>query len=86
LIVGGSTLIGSLGAMSPINPITMLVWSAVFNGIVAVPLMVGMMMIVTNRAIMGKFAASHLLATFGWLATLLMGIVVAALLLTTVTG
>jgi Mn2+/Fe2+ NRAMP family transporter len=72
--------------MTPINPITMLVWSAVFNGIVAAPLMVGMMLVVTNRKIMGKFAASRVLATFGWLATLLMGLVVAALLVTTLTG
>jgi Mn2+/Fe2+ NRAMP family transporter len=72
--------------MTPINPITMLVWSAVFNGIVAAPLMVGMMLVVTNRKIMGKFAASRVLATFGWLATLLMGVVVAALLVTTLTG
>lgn len=33
LIVGGATPIGSLRAMSPINPITMLVWSAVFNAL-----------------------------------------------------
>ena len=72
--------------MTPINPITMLVWSAVFNGIVAAPLMVGMMLVVTNRKIMGKFAASRVLATFGWLATLLMSVVVAALLVTTLTG
>jgi Mn2+/Fe2+ NRAMP family transporter len=72
--------------MTPINPITMLVWSAVFNGIVAAPLMVGMMLVVTNRKIMGKFAASRVLATFGWLATLLMGLVVAALLVTTLTS
>jgi Mn2+/Fe2+ NRAMP family transporter len=58
----------------------------VFNGIVAAPLMVGMMLVVTNRKIMGKFAASRVLATFGWLATLLMGVVVAALLVTTLTG
>jgi Mn2+/Fe2+ NRAMP family transporter len=50
------------------------------------PLMVGMMLVVTNRKIMGKFAASRVLATFGWLATLLMGVVVAALLVTTLTG
>jgi NRAMP (natural resistance-associated macrophage protein)-like metal ion transporter len=86
LLIGGAILIGVLGAMSPLDPITMLVWSAVFNGIVAVPLMVGMMLIVTNRKIMGKFAASRLLATFGWFATALMGLVVAALLFTTVAG
>jgi Mn2+/Fe2+ NRAMP family transporter len=54
LVIGGATLVGSLGAMTPINPITMLVWSAMFNGIVAAPLMVGMMLVVTNRRIMGE--------------------------------
>jgi NRAMP (natural resistance-associated macrophage protein)-like metal ion transporter len=86
LLIGGAMLLGSLGAMSPINPIAMLVWSAVFNGIVAVPLMTGMMIVVTNRKIMGRFAASRLLTIFGWLATALMAVVVAALLITTVTG
>ena len=84
LIIGGATLIGGLGAMIRINPITMLVWSAVFNGIVAVPLMVGIMLIVTNNAIMGKFAASRTLAIFGWLATLLMVAVVVAFFFTSV--
>jgi NRAMP (natural resistance-associated macrophage protein)-like metal ion transporter len=78
VIIGGATLIGAIGAMSPIDPITMLVWSAVFNGIVAVPLMIGMMLVITNTDIMGKFAASRTLAVFGWLATLLMTVVVAA--------
>jgi NRAMP (natural resistance-associated macrophage protein)-like metal ion transporter len=85
-LIGVATLLGGLGAMSPINPITMLVWSAVFNGIVAVPLMVGMMIVVTNPKIMGSFAASRLLAIFGWLATLLMGVVVAAFFLTSAMG
>ena len=62
-IIGGATLVGALGAMTPIDPITMLVWSAVFNGIVAAPLMVGMMLVVTNRRIMGEFAAA-VLASF----------------------
>jgi Mn2+/Fe2+ NRAMP family transporter len=86
LIIGGATVIGSLGAMTPIDPITMLVWSAVFNGIVAAPLMVGMMLVATNGKIMGKFVASRILAAFGWLATLLMGLVVAALLVSTLHG
>jgi NRAMP (natural resistance-associated macrophage protein)-like metal ion transporter len=85
-IIGGATVIGSLGAMTPIDPITMLVWSAVFNGIVAAPLMIGMMLVATSRRIMGKFVASRILAAFGWLATLLMGFVVAALLVSTLSG
>ena len=86
LVVATATLIGCIGAVIPVDPIAMLVWSAVVNGIVAVPLMVGMMMVVTSRKIMGKFAASRLLAIFGWAATGLMGAIVAALLLTSVTG
>src|SRR6202167_6163036 len=83
VIIAAATLIGSL---LPINPIRMLVGSAVFNGIVAVPLMAGMMVVVTSRKIMGNFAASRLLAAFGWLATLCMGAVVAAFFLASVTG
>jgi NRAMP (natural resistance-associated macrophage protein)-like metal ion transporter len=86
LIIGGATLIGALGAMTPIDPIRMLVWSAVINGIVAVPLMVAMMLVIANPAIMGKFAASRMLAIFGWLATLLMGAVVAAFFVTAAMG
>jgi Mn2+/Fe2+ NRAMP family transporter len=86
LIIGCATVIGSIGAMTPINPITMLVWSAVFNGIVAAPLMVGMMLVATNGTIMGKFVASRVLAAFGWLATLLMALVVAALVVSTLRG
>jgi NRAMP (natural resistance-associated macrophage protein)-like metal ion transporter len=86
LIIGGATLIGSLGATTPIDPIRMLIWSAVLNGIVAVPLMVAMMMVISQPAIMGKFTASRLLATFGWLATLFMAVVVAAFFLASATG
>ncbi len=85
-LIGAAILIGAIGAMSPLNPISMLVWSAVFNGVVAVPLMIGMMMVATNTTIMGRFAASHLLAGFGWSATLLMGLVVVAMIATTIIG
>lgn len=78
LIIGAVTLLGSFGAMSPVDPMRMLVWCAVLNGVVAVPLMIAMMVVITNNGIMGKFAASRMLAAFGWLATLFMGLVVAA--------
>ena len=46
----------------------------------AVPVMAMMMLIVTNRAAMGRFRARPSLARAGWGATALMGITVAALL------
>jgi NRAMP (natural resistance-associated macrophage protein)-like metal ion transporter len=82
LIVGATTVAGLLVALTPLDPIRMLFWSAVVNGIVAVPLMIAMMVIVTSRKIMGKFAASRALTIGGWAATAMMGLVVAALLLT----
>jgi Mn2+/Fe2+ NRAMP family transporter len=44
------------------------------------------MVVVASRSIMGKYAASRALMVFGWFATFLMGLVVAALLITSVGG
>jgi NRAMP (natural resistance-associated macrophage protein)-like metal ion transporter len=82
LIVAATTLAGLGAALTRLDPIQMLFWTAVVNGIVAVPLMVAMMIVVASRKIMGKFAASRGLIIFGWSATALMAIVVAALLAT----
>jgi NRAMP (natural resistance-associated macrophage protein)-like metal ion transporter len=82
LIVAATTLAGLGAALTRLDPIQMLFWSAVVNGIVAVPLMVAMMIVVASRNIMGKFAASRFLIIAGWCATALMAVVVAALLAT----
>jgi Mn2+/Fe2+ NRAMP family transporter len=86
LIIAAATISGLLVALTPLDPIRMLFWSAVVNGVVAVPLMVAMMVVVASRSIMGKFAASRALMVFGWFATALMAVVVAAMLLTSVGG
>jgi Mn2+/Fe2+ NRAMP family transporter len=86
LVVTAATLAGLGAALTPLDPIRMLFWSAVVNGVVAVPLMVAMMVVVASRNIMGKFAASRALMVFGWFATFLMGVVVAAMLITSVSG
>ena len=86
LIVAAATVAGLLVALTPLDPIRMLFWSAVVNGIVAVPLMIAMMIVVTSPKIMGKFAASTGLTAFGLCATALMAIVVAAMLFTSTSG
>ncbi|MFN5631235.1 MAG: NRAMP family divalent metal transporter [Sphingomonadales bacterium] len=58
-----------------VDPIKALYWAAVVNGVLAAPLMVVMMLIATNRAVMGKLRVSGKLAAGGWLATAVMGIV-----------
>jgi len=55
-----------------IDPIRALFWSAVFNGIVAVPLMIVTMIISANPKIMGRFTLPFPLKVVGWVATLVM--------------
>jgi Mn2+/Fe2+ NRAMP family transporter len=78
-IIGAATLIGLALGYAPINPIQFLVWSAVLNGIIAVPIMAAMMVVVTSSAQMGRFRASRNLALCGWAATGLMALTVAAM-------
>jgi Mn2+/Fe2+ NRAMP family transporter len=73
-IVAAATAIGS-----GIDAIHMLVWSAVLNGIVAVPIMAMMMVIVTNAKLMGRFKSSRRLTILGWVGTALMAVAVIAL-------
>ena len=80
VIILAATIIGLAMGFSPINPIQLLVWTVVINGIVAVPIMAVMMLIVTNRKAMGRFQARPTLAWAGWGATALMGVTVVALL------
>jgi Mn2+/Fe2+ NRAMP family transporter len=50
-----------------------LFWSAVINGVVAVPLMVVIILLVSKKSVMGAFTASRSLIILGWIATGVMG-------------
>ncbi|HEF5875326.1 TPA: Nramp family divalent metal transporter [Burkholderia cenocepacia] len=56
------------------DPIRALYWSAVINGVSAVPIMVVMMLMARSRRVMGEFAVRGALAWGGWIATLAMAI------------
>jgi Mn2+/Fe2+ NRAMP family transporter len=55
-----------------IDPIKALFWSAVINGVVAVPIMVMIMLMASRRKVMGEFAIGPWLKALGWLATAVM--------------
>jgi len=57
---------------SGIDPIKALFWSAVVNGVIAVPMMFAMMYVVSSRKLMGEFTAGPSLKIFGWASTLVM--------------
>ncbi len=54
------------------NPIRMLFWSAVLNGILAPPLLLLVMLVGNNERIMGAHTNGFWLNLFGWTATALM--------------
>jgi len=69
LAIAAATFIGTLMNFTPLDPIKALFWSAVVNGVTAVPLMVMIMFMAKSRKIMGQFTLSRSLATLGWLST-----------------
>jgi Mn2+/Fe2+ NRAMP family transporter len=75
-----ATLIGVFINFVKIDPIKALYWSAVLNGIVAVPLMVVMMLMTANKRVMGRFLLALPLKALGWLATAVMAVTAVALI------
>jgi len=79
-IIAAATVIGFGLGFTGIDAIHMLVWSAVLNGVVAVPIMVIMMVIVSSARLMGRFRAKAWLVALGWLGTAIMTAAVLTLL------
>jgi NRAMP (natural resistance-associated macrophage protein)-like metal ion transporter len=71
-VIALSFVLGLLMLFLPIDPIKALFWSAVLNGIIAVPLMAATMIVVSSRKHLGPFAASPGLRIAGWCATAVM--------------
>jgi Mn2+/Fe2+ NRAMP family transporter len=77
--IAAATLIGMALNYLPINPIKALFWTAVINGVVAVPVMAIMMILSQRRDVMGGFRVHGPLKWLGWLATAMMAVAVVAL-------
>jgi NRAMP (natural resistance-associated macrophage protein)-like metal ion transporter len=77
-----ATLVGMIMNFTAINPIKALYWSAVINGIVAVPVMLMLMLITSRKDIMGRFVVTGWLKGVGCVATGLMAVAVIGMLIT----
>jgi Mn2+/Fe2+ NRAMP family transporter len=64
-----ATLAGAILNFTPIDPIKALFWSAVINGVAAVPIMVMIMLLAARRDVMGAIALAPWQRGLGWLAT-----------------
>ena len=80
-VIAVSVLAGLIIQYSPISPMKALFWSAVINGIVAVPLMAVIILMASSTSVMGRFTSSRAIVTLGWIATAIMGIAAAMMLI-----
>jgi NRAMP (natural resistance-associated macrophage protein)-like metal ion transporter len=81
-ILAIATLLGVAMNFSSLDPIKALFWSAVINGVIAVPIMAVMMLMSGRRDVMGPFVITTRLKILGWLATGVMALAVLAMFLT----
>jgi Mn2+/Fe2+ NRAMP family transporter len=78
-VLAAATLLGAGITLTPLNPIQALYWSAVINGVVAVPIMIVMMFVASSTKAMGKLTVSGWLLWLGWTATVAMALCVATM-------
>jgi NRAMP (natural resistance-associated macrophage protein)-like metal ion transporter len=79
-VLTAATMLGVGMTLSPIDPIEALYWSAVINGVVAVPVMSVMMFMTAERKVMGKFVVVGWLRWLGWVSTAAMAVCVGAMI------
>jgi len=85
-VIAVATLLGVAFDWISVDPVKALFWSAVLNGLAAVPLMTAMMILVARRSVMGRFTAARPLLLLGWAATGVMGAAAFALLVQAARG
>ncbi len=72
-VIALATMVGVVLNVLHINPMQALVYTAIINGVVAVPLLVLILLVANNRAIMGPHTNGRLANTIGIVTTLAMG-------------
>lgn len=82
LIIVAATGIGTVMGYLELDPIKALVWSAIVNGVISVPIMAALMLIGQSKKLMGNHTISTRHRVFGWSATLVMTVAVVLMLLT----
>lgn len=82
LVILVSTIIGMLINFVGINPIKALIYAAVINGVLAIPLIATILIITNNRKIMGEYTNSKMTNIIGIITLLLMSIAVLGIFIT----
>jgi len=81
-VIAVAILIGIAVDLSPLDPIKMLIWSAVVNGVITVPILVAVMIVASRPKQMGEFVATSAQRFFGWATTVMMAVAAIAMFAT----
>ena len=81
-VIAVATLAGTAMNFVHVNPIKALFWTAVINGVIAVPMLAAVMLVAAKHQAMGRFAISGKLRAMGWLTTAVMAACVAGMAVT----
>lgn len=80
-VMGIAMIAGTLLALLRVNPIRLLVWSAVLNGLLAPPLVVIILVVCNNRKVMGRYRNGRALNLLGGATAVIMSAAAVALVL-----
>ena len=80
-VIAAATVGGVILCFTPVDPIQELFWSAVINGVVAVPIMAILMLLASRPDVMGEHVISRRVRWLGWAATVCMALPVLGLVL-----
>ena len=81
VVLAISGLLGIALNFMPIDPIKALYWSAVLNGVLAAPVMVGLMVLARRTKVMGKLVVKGWLYWLGWASTVAMALCIIAMVI-----
>jgi Mn2+/Fe2+ NRAMP family transporter len=81
-LVGLGTVGGTALSLLNVNPIKLLVFVAVINGVIAAPLLIIVLLISNNRRLMGDYVNGHVANILGWFTCGLMTVASIALFAT----
>jgi Mn2+/Fe2+ NRAMP family transporter len=86
VLLGVGTLGGVLISFFSSDPIGLLIFSAIINGVAAAPFLIVTMLISRDKEIMGEYRNGKLAATLGWTTTAIMVVAGSIGIYTTITG
>ena len=82
LVIAASTVIGLWITFSSLDPIKALVYTAVINGVVAVPILIAIMRIANDKMILKDRVNGQISNIIGWATVIIMGVSVAIMFAT----